>query len=44
MVWAACPVSYFDPLLVPETLQKGPCAKGCEDARFGGFRRSRRRQ
>ena len=44
MVWAACPVGYFDTLLVPEVLQKGRRAKGYEDARLGGFRRSRRRQ
>ena len=44
MVWAACPVGYFDTLLVPEVLQTGRRAKGREDARFGGCRRSRRWQ
>ena len=33
MVWAACPVGYFDTLLVPEVLQKGRRAKGCEDGK-----------
>lgn len=43
-VRAACPVGYFDTLFAPEMFQKGRRAEGRKDARFGGGRRSRRRQ